>query len=228
MSLEESKPSWWSGITATRPHGRRGVPHPLCSPLARWIEPRIKARLWDAFGAGRRRRRGGLWMVYVGHRRQQPVGVAIPAGVHRRWPAAIYADDTPARTQDCRRRIAIGAVAGGLRVRGRLAWLVLLNLSARLVAGLEREWCFQHLARDRWRRDPAAERLWFETAGVAEIFENTLTVQFNHRMRGDRLWPVAVLHASTWFARAATSRRAAAADDRLFRHHPGGSGSPRC
>src|SRR2546423_1271295 len=42
---------------------------------------------------------------------------------------------------------------------------------------------------------PAAERLWFETPVWRNLFENTLTVQFNHRMVAYLLWAAAMLHA---------------------------------
>jgi heme a synthase len=42
---------------------------------------------------------------------------------------------------------------------------------------------------------PDGARLWFETPGWRNFFENTLTVQFNHRMVAYALWLFAVLHA---------------------------------
>src|SRR6185503_8307985 len=43
---------------------------------------------------------------------------------------------------------------------------------------------------------PAADRLWFETPWWRNLFENTLTVQFDHRMVGYALWLAAVFHAA--------------------------------
>ena len=43
---------------------------------------------------------------------------------------------------------------------------------------------------------PAAERLWFETPSWRNLFENTLTVQFNHRMMAYVLRSLSMLHAS--------------------------------
>ena len=42
---------------------------------------------------------------------------------------------------------------------------------------------------------PSAERLWFESRLWRNLFENTLTVQFDHRMVAYALWLVALLHA---------------------------------
>jgi cytochrome c oxidase assembly protein subunit 15 len=41
---------------------------------------------------------------------------------------------------------------------------------------------------------PAADRLWFQAPAWRNLFENTLTVQFDHRMVGYALWLAAVLH----------------------------------
>jgi cytochrome c oxidase assembly protein subunit 15 len=50
---------------------------------------------------------------------------------------------------------------------------------------------------------PSAERLWFESPAWRNLFENTLTVQFNHRMAAYALWLVAVLHLADVFVAAA-------------------------
>src|SRR5262249_44420103 len=43
---------------------------------------------------------------------------------------------------------------------------------------------------------PSAERLWFDTPVWRNLFENTLTVQFDHRMTAYALFVVALLHAA--------------------------------
>jgi cytochrome c oxidase assembly protein subunit 15 len=43
---------------------------------------------------------------------------------------------------------------------------------------------------------PAGERLFFETPWWRNVFENTLTVQFDHRLVAYALWVLAVLHAA--------------------------------
>jgi cytochrome c oxidase assembly protein subunit 15 len=42
---------------------------------------------------------------------------------------------------------------------------------------------------------PAAERLWFETPWWKNLFDNTLTVQFEHRMTAYALFGLAAWHA---------------------------------
>ena len=56
---------------------------------------------------------------------------------------------------------------------------------------------------------PSAERLWFETPLWRNLFENTLTVQFNHRMMAYLLLALAVWHV--------VRRRRAATQDRDLR-----------
>ena len=54
----------------------------------------------------------------------------------------------------------------------------------------------------RHRFVPEAERLWFLEPGWRNLFENTLTVQFEHRMLAYAIWLIVMLHAwSAWEAR---------------------------
>jgi cytochrome c oxidase assembly protein subunit 15 len=43
---------------------------------------------------------------------------------------------------------------------------------------------------------PTAERLWFMTPAWHNLFENTLTVQFNHRMVAYALWLIVMFHVN--------------------------------
>jgi cytochrome c oxidase assembly protein subunit 15 len=42
---------------------------------------------------------------------------------------------------------------------------------------------------------PSAARLWFETPWWRNLFENVMTVQFDHRMLAYTIWVLALLHA---------------------------------
>src|SRR5262249_4421813 len=64
-----------------------------------------------------------------------------------------------------------------------------------LVAGLDAGLVFNTWPDIDGALIPASSRLWFETPGWRNLFENTLTVQFNHRMVAYLLWTVAMLHA---------------------------------
>jgi cytochrome c oxidase assembly protein subunit 15 len=72
--------------------------------------------------------------------------------------------------------------------------LVQIYLGA-LVAGLDAGLVFNTWPEIDGSLIPSAERLWFETPAWRNLFENTLTVQFNHRMVAYLLWTAAVLHA---------------------------------
>jgi cytochrome c oxidase assembly protein subunit 15 len=49
---------------------------------------------------------------------------------------------------------------------------------------------------------PDAARLWFISPAWRNLFENTLTIQFDHRMVAYTVWVVAVVHAgNAWRAR---------------------------
>jgi cytochrome c oxidase assembly protein subunit 15 len=63
-----------------------------------------------------------------------------------------------------------------------------------LVAGLDADLVFNTWPHIDGALIPSAERLWFESPAWRNLFENTLTVQFDHRMVAYALWIVAVLH----------------------------------
>jgi len=63
-----------------------------------------------------------------------------------------------------------------------------------LVAGLDAGLVFNTWPQIDGAWIPTAERLWFETPAWRNLFENTLAVQFNHRMVAYALWLAAVLH----------------------------------
>lgn len=51
---------------------------------------------------------------------------------------------------------------------------------------------------------PSQERLWFLQPAWRNLFENVLTVQFNHRMLAYTIWILAILHmCDAWRARYA-------------------------
>jgi cytochrome c oxidase assembly protein subunit 15 len=76
-----------------------------------------------------------------------------------------------------------------------LAILVLLQIYlGALVAGLDAGLVFNTWPWIDGALIPSAERLWFESPAWRNLFENTLTVQFDHRMVAYALWIGAVLH----------------------------------
>jgi cytochrome c oxidase assembly protein subunit 15 len=76
-----------------------------------------------------------------------------------------------------------------------LVWLVLLQIYlGALLAGLDAGLAFNTWPLIDGAFVPSAERLWFETPLWRNLFENSLTVQFNHRMLAYALWLLVMLH----------------------------------
>ncbi|MCX7314716.1 MAG: COX15/CtaA family protein [Hyphomicrobiales bacterium] len=163
-----------------------------------WIEPRLKLRLWGLFCAGAGLGAVGWWMVSSGLAGRVSVS-QYRLAFHLTLACAIYA--------------AILWTAQGLRAKGPgecapaqlprrlrftatgLALLVLFQIYlGALVAGLDAGLVFNTWPRIDGALIPAAERLWFESPAWRNLFENTLTVQFNHRMAAYVLWFGALLH----------------------------------
>jgi len=158
-----------------------------------WIEPGLKARLWTLFGGGALLGAVGWWMVSSGLAGRVSVS-QYRLAFHLTLACAIYA--------------AILWTARGLQSRvvepvprrqrltaAGLAILVLFQIYlGALVAGLDAGLVFNTWPQIDGALIPSAERLWFESPGWRNLFENTLTVQFDHRMLAYGLWIVAVLH----------------------------------
>jgi cytochrome c oxidase assembly protein subunit 15 len=158
-----------------------------------WIEPGLKARLWTLFGGGALLGAVGWWMVSSGLAGRVSVS-QYRLAFHLTLACVIYA--------------AILWTARGLQSRvvepvprrqrltaAGLAILVLFQIYlGALVAGLDAGLVFNTWPQIDGALIPSAERLWFESPGWRNLFENTLTVQFDHRMLAYGLWIVAVLH----------------------------------
>ena len=158
-----------------------------------WIEPGLKARLWTLFGGGALLGAVGWWMVSSGLAGRVSVS-QYRLAFHLTLACAIYA--------------AILWTARGLATRAfdpaprrlrltaaSLAILVLVQIYlGALVAGLDAGLVFNTWPQIDGALIPSAERLLFETPAWRNVFENTLTVQFDHRMVAYALWLAATLH----------------------------------
>jgi cytochrome c oxidase assembly protein subunit 15 len=168
------------------------------------IEPQLRRRLWMLFGAGAALGVVGWWMVSSGLAGRVTVS-QYRLAFHLTLACAIYAAILwTARGLTMR--------AGGpepLRLRttaiGLLGLVLLQIYLGALVAGLDAGLVYNTwpLIDGAWV--PWSDSLWFETPAWRNLFENTLTVQFNHRMVAYALWLAAVLH----LADAIRSRRSA-------------------
>ena len=159
-----------------------------------WIEPRLKMRLWFLFGSGALLGAVGWWMVSSGLAGRVSVS-QYRLGFHLTLACAIYAGilwialRLSERTiQQATRRLRMTAL--GLL----LAVIAQIYLGA-LVAGLDAGLSFNTWPSIDGAFIPSAERLWFETPAWRNLFENALTVQFNHRMFAYALSLAVVLHA---------------------------------
>jgi cytochrome c oxidase assembly protein subunit 15 len=158
-----------------------------------WIEPGLKARLWTLFGGGALLGAVGWWMVSSGLAGRVSVS-QYRLAFHLTLACAIYAAILwTARGLATR---AFEAVPRRLRLTAAsLAIVVLVQIYlGALVAGLDAGLVFNTWPQIDGALIPSAERLWFESPGWRNLFENTLTVQFDHRMVAYALWVVAILH----------------------------------
>jgi heme a synthase len=158
-----------------------------------WIEPGLKARLWTLFGGGALLGAVGWWMVSSGLAGRVSVS-QYRLAFHLTLACAIYAAILwTARALQSR---VVEPAPGRLRLTAAsLAVLVLVQIYlGALVAGLDAGLVFNTWPHIDGALIPSAERLWFESPAWRNLFENTLTVQFDHRMVAYALWIVATLH----------------------------------
>jgi cytochrome c oxidase assembly protein subunit 15 len=159
-----------------------------------WIEPPLRLRLWTLFGAGAMLGAVGWWMVASGLAGRVSVS-QYRLAFHLTLACTIYA----AILWTARNLSAYGSQPAPRRLRATAAGLVLLVLVqiylGALVAGLDAGLSFNTWPLIDGALIPSADRLWFETPLWRNVFENALTVQFNHRMVAYALWLVATLHA---------------------------------
>jgi cytochrome c oxidase assembly protein subunit 15 len=197
MSLNEFKTIYWWEWTH-RMLGRligAGYLLPFLFFLARgWIEPQMRLRLWTFFGAIVFLGVVGWWMVASGLAHRVSVS-QYRLAFHLTLASAIYA--------------AILWTARGLTQRAAepisprlrrtallLAAMILLQIYlGALVAGLDAGLVFNTWPLIDGAVIPSAERLWFESPAWRNLFDNTLTVQFDHRMLAYALWLIATWHA---------------------------------
>lgn len=158
-----------------------------------WIEPRLKLRLWTMFGAGALLGAVGWWMVSSGLAGRTSVS-QYRLGFHLTLACAIYA----AIVWTARRLSRSAPVVVPRRIHlSAMALMVLVVLQiylGALVAGLDAGLTFNTWPLMDGAFIPPAERLWFETPAWRNLFENNLTVQFNHRMVAYLIWLLSIVH----------------------------------
>ena len=171
-----------------------------------WVPPRLRLRLWAIFGAGALLGAVGWWMVASGLSgllvKVSPYRLAF----HLTLACAIYATVVWTAQQLAAR--ARGEVPKQLRmVALAIAGLLLIQIYlGALVAGNDAGLVFNTWPLIDGAFIPSTERLWFEKPVWHNLFENTLTVQFDHRVMAYVVWLLAVFHAlHAWRTRCETA-----------------------
>ncbi|HKS60665.1 MAG TPA: COX15/CtaA family protein [Xanthobacteraceae bacterium] len=159
-----------------------------------WVGPGLRARLWFIFALGALQGAVGWWMVASGlservnvsqYRLATHLTLACVIFAAIIWTAVRLGGREPVAAPP---RIRASAIALLVLV------LVQLYLGA-LVAGLRAGLIYNTWPLIDGAFIPDATRLFYETPAWRNFFENTLTVQFMHRMVAYALWLFAVLHA---------------------------------
>ena len=168
----------------------------------------LRGRLWTIFIAGAALGGVGWWMVSSGL--TQGVSVSqYRLAFHLTLACAIYAailwtaqQLAPQVPTEAPARLRLGALA--------IAILLLLQIYlGALVAGLDAGLVYNTWPTIDGALVPAAGRLWFLQPAWRNLFENTLTVQFDHRMVAYAIWLLAILHAcDAWRGRRYFGRAA--------------------
>jgi cytochrome c oxidase assembly protein subunit 15 len=158
-----------------------------------WIADGVKKRLWLIFGLGALQGAVGWWMVASGLSERTEVS-QYRLATHLILAVGIYA----AIVWTLRRTPVLPELAVAARHRitaGILVAAIFLQFSlGALVAGLRAGRVFNTWPQIDGALVPSASRLFFEQPWWRNLFDNTLTVQFNHRMLAYALWCLALWH----------------------------------
>jgi heme a synthase len=153
----------------------------------------LKRRLWIIFGLGALQGAVGWWMVASGLSQRVEVS-HYRLATHLVLALLIFAAivwtlrrlaDRPSSTASSRLKITSFVLL--------VTTFVQLYFGA-LVAGLRAGRIYNTWPQIDGSLVPSAARLWFETPWWRNLFDNMLTVQFEHRMTGYTLLVLAVLH----------------------------------
>jgi len=158
-----------------------------------WIRPEFRWPLWGIFALGGLQGAVGWWMVTSGLAERVSVSqyrlafhLTLACVIYALlvWYARRHAPDRPVHASPRHAASAAGIV---------VLVLIQIYLGA-LVAGTDAGMVFNTWPLIDGHLVPEASRLFFETPLWRNFFENTLTVQFVHRMCAYLLWSCALLH----------------------------------
>lgn len=169
----------------------------------RTIPANFRARLWGIFAAGGALGGVGWWMVSSGLTH----GVSVSQyrlAFHLTFACAVYTATLWTAGQ-LKEQVG-GQIPARMRIGARaIVVLVLLQIYlGALVAGLNAGLIYNTWPLMDGAIVPSGHGLWFLQPAWRNLFENTLTVQFNHRMLAYAIWVLALLHAAdAWRTRYA-------------------------
>jgi cytochrome c oxidase assembly protein subunit 15 len=210
MSLDEFKAIYWWEWThriLARSTGAVFLLPFLFFLWRGWIPRGLRARLWTIFGAGAFLGAVGWWMVSSGLAGSDRVSVSqYRLAFHLTLACAIYA----AILWTAQRMIPRPPDRAPARLRIvalLLAGLMLLQIYlGALVAGTHAGLIYNTWPLIDGSFIPGAEHLWHLSPAWRNLFENTLTVQFDHRMIAYAIWLLAMFHANdAWRLRCETA-----------------------
>src|SRR5438445_5204010 len=158
------------------------------------LSAELGRRLWVIFGLGALQGGVGWWMVASGLSERVEVS-QYRLATHLVLALLIFA----AIVWTLRRLTDRPSVIAPLRLKITSAVLLVLTFVqlyfGALVAGLRAGRVYNTWPEIDGGLIPSADRLWFETPWWRNLFDNTLTVQFEHRMTAYALLILALLHA---------------------------------
>jgi cytochrome c oxidase assembly protein subunit 15 len=154
----------------------------------------LKRRLWGIFALGGLQGAVGWWMVASGLSERTEVS-QYRLATHLVLALLIFA----AIVWTLRRLSGEQPLLASARLKATSVALVVLTFVqlyfGALVAGLRAGLVYNTWPNIDGGFIPSSARLWFDTPWWRNLFENTLTVQFEHRMIAYTLFVLAVLHA---------------------------------
>ena len=156
-----------------------------------WIGPGLRTRLWVIFGLGALQGAVGWWMVASGLADRVEVS-QYRLAAHLVLACVIYI----AILWTARRLDEQSSVPASSAIRATAFGLLILVLAqiylGALVAGLRAGYVYNTWPLIDGAFVPDASRLFFDMPIWRNFFENTLTVQFDHRMLAYAIWFVAL------------------------------------
>jgi heme a synthase len=154
----------------------------------------LKRRLWIIFGLGALQGAVGWWMVASGLTQRVEVS-QLRLATHLVLALLIYAAIIWTLRRLSERQSAVASPRLKITAMALLALTFVQLYLGALVAGLRAGRVYNTWPEIDGALIPSAARLFFEAPWWRNLFDNTLTVQFEHRMVAYTLFALAVLHA---------------------------------